>query len=186
MRPPELFAHKRDFVVAQRRAVGTRLAALVRGAEADDRATADQRRAFRFGNGGFDGGGDLIRIVAVYVADHLPTVGFEAPRRVVREPATDFAVDADAVVVIQADKLAEAMGTRERCGFVRDSLHEATVAGKYPGSVINNRVTVSVVARGENLLRKRHADGIRETLTKRTRRRLDTRRLTDFGMTRRR
>jgi hypothetical protein len=56
---------------------------------------------------GFDGGLDLFRIVAVNIADHLPVVGFETLWRVVGEPAFHFAVDGDAVVIVERDQLAQ-------------------------------------------------------------------------------
>ena len=49
---------------------------------------------------------DRLRIVAVDIGDHLPAVGAEARRRVVAEPAVHFAVDGNAVVVVEADELA--------------------------------------------------------------------------------
>ena len=47
-------------------------------------------------------------VVAVDVRHDVPAVRLETPRRVVREPAVDFAVDRNAVVVVEGDQLAEA------------------------------------------------------------------------------
>ena len=106
-------------------------------------------------------------------ADHLPAVGLEALRRVVREPARDLAVDRDAVVVVEADELAEAPGPGERAGLVRDALHQAAVAEEHPGVVVDDLVPGTVEGQRELLLRERHADRVREPLAERAGRGLD-------------
>jgi hypothetical protein len=52
----------------------------------------------------------------------------EAFPGVVDEPGLDLAIDADAVVVVQRDQLAEAPGARQAGRFVADALHNAAVA----------------------------------------------------------
>jgi hypothetical protein len=61
-----------------------------------------------FGAGRVDGALNFDRVVPVDFSDHLPAVSLEARGRVVGEPALDFAVDRDAVVVPEGDQLAKA------------------------------------------------------------------------------
>jgi hypothetical protein len=90
---------------------------------------------------GLHGGIDCVDVVAVDVRDHVPAVRFETLRRVVREPALHVAVDADAVVVVERDELAELPRSRERCGFVRDAFHHAAVAHEHICVVVDDRVS---------------------------------------------
>src|SRR5690606_22635427 len=91
--PAQRLAGGPDLVRAQRRAVGGLAAGLVGRAEADGGAAADQHRAVVAGDGGIDGGTDLVGVVAVDAADHLPAVRLEARRGVVGEPAGGVTVD---------------------------------------------------------------------------------------------
>src|SRR5690606_8445159 len=97
MLPAQRLAGPRDPVLTQGCAVGGFLALLVRRAEADDGLAADQGRPVALASS-LDGQPDLVGIVAVDVADHLPAVGLEAPRGIVGEPAMHFTIDGNAVV----------------------------------------------------------------------------------------
>src|SRR5690606_1375954 len=80
MIPAKLGTGRGNFIVAQRRTVALFLAPLVRRAKADHRLAADQRRTLAFRAGGLQRGLDLLGVVAVDIADHLPAVGFETRR----------------------------------------------------------------------------------------------------------
>src|SRR5690606_30740240 len=84
MLPTQRLAGQSDLVLTQGCAVGGFLALLVRRAEADDGLAADQGRPVALASS-LDGQPDLVGIVAVDVADHLPAVGLEAPRGIVGE-----------------------------------------------------------------------------------------------------
>src|SRR4029079_10957394 len=113
--------------VAGRRAVEVWPPGLVRTAPADHGLAAKQAwpvgRPLRFVQRLLD----RRRIVAVDVAHDVPAVGLEAFRRVVGEPVLDVAVDRNAVVVVEADQLAEAQRAGQRRRFVADALHQAAV-----------------------------------------------------------
>jgi hypothetical protein len=173
VRPGERLARERDFVCAERGTVALFPALLVRCAVADDRLAADQRGLAFLALRAADGARDGIRVVAVHVPDHLPAVGLEAPWRVISEPAGDLAVDRDAVVVVEADQLAESPRARERAGLVRDALHQAAVAQEHPGEVVDDLVPRPVEGGRELLLGERHADGVGEPLPQRPGRGLD-------------
>src|SRR5699024_5324106 len=97
--PAQLGPGRGNLLVAQRRTMDAGAVPLVRRAPADDGLATDQRRARGFLARVADGGLDFTAVMAVDVADHLPTVGFEALRRVIGEPALGAAIDGNAVVV---------------------------------------------------------------------------------------
>src|SRR5262245_27743791 len=111
--------------------------------------------------------------MTVDVRHDVPAIGFETLRRVVGEPALHLAVDRDAVVVVEADQLAEPLRARERARLVRDAFHQAAVAAEEIGVVIDDGRVRAIELRGEKALRERHADGVRDALSERPRRRLD-------------
>ena len=117
-RPIQLAACGRNLVCTQRRAVRGLGALLVRRAVADDGLATDQRRPLRLSRGRGDRGLDRSRIVAVDVADDVPAVGLETLRRVIGEPAVHFAVDRDAVVIVEGDQLAELQRAGQRARLV--------------------------------------------------------------------
>src|SRR5690606_20028145 len=86
-----------DFGVAERAAVPAFGALPGRRAFTDDGLAADQRRPMVLGASADDGVVDGLTVVAVDRRDHLPTVGREAFRRVVGDPALHMAVDRNAV-----------------------------------------------------------------------------------------
>ena len=167
MLPAECGARRRDFLVAERRAVRLVRARLVRRALADDGLAADQRRLVRGLLAPPRSPRRSLGVVAVDVGDHVPAVGLEALRRVVGEPALDLAVDRDAVVVVEADQLAEPQRAGERARLVRDAFHQAAVAEEHVGVVVDDVVAGPVELRGEQLLGERHADRVGEALAER-------------------
>ena len=68
-----------------------------------------------------------VNVMTVDRSDNIPTVRFKTFTGIVREPIDDFAVNGNAVVIINDDKLIEFPGTGQRADFVADAFHEATV-----------------------------------------------------------
>ncbi|MNQ60098.1 hypothetical protein D3C85_743670 [compost metagenome] len=182
--PAQRSAGGGDLGIAQRSAVALFLAGLVRRAEADGGLAADQGRPRGFGAGGLDGGLDLVGVVAVDVADHLPAVGLEALRRVVGEPALDFAVDGDAVVVVEGDQLAQAQGTGQRADFMADAFHHAAVAEEGVGEVVDDGVARTVELRAQHLLGDGETDRVGNALAQRASGGLDARGVAVFRVAR--
>ncbi|MND93572.1 hypothetical protein D3C80_857610 [compost metagenome] len=152
-----------DFRVTQRGAVAVFLALLVRRTEADGGLAADQGwlRAFACS---VDRGLDLFRIVTVDVADHLPVVGFETLRRVVGEPAFDFAVDGDAVVIVEGDQLAQAQGTGQGSDFVGNAFHHAAITQEHIGVVVDDVVARTVELRRHDFFSQGKTHGVGQAL----------------------
>lgn len=149
MVPAELGTGRGNFIIAQRRTVALFLALLVRRAETDHRLAADQRRTLAFRTGGLQRGLDFLGVMAVDIADHLPAVGFETRRGVVGEPAVHFAIDGDAVVVVEGDQLAQAEGAGQRADLVADAFHHAAITEEHVGVVVDNLVTRTVELRAQ-------------------------------------
>ncbi len=165
--PAQRLAGQRDFGITQRSAVGFFLALLVRRAEADDGLAADQRWTVALARG-LDGHLDLVGVMAVDVADHLPAIGFEATRGVIGEPAVHFAVDGDAVVVVEGDQLVQAKGPGQRADFVADAFHHAAVTEEHVGVVVDDVVAGTVELPRHDLLRHGETDSVGKALTERT------------------
>src|SRR5450830_722513 len=165
--PLQRRAGQGDFRVTQWGAVAVFLALLVRRTEADGGLAADQGRTVAFARG-LDGGLDLFRIMTVDIADHLPVVGLETLGRIVGEPAFDFAVDGDAVVVIEGDQLAQVQGTGQGSDFVGNAFHHAAITEEHIGVVVDDVVAGTVELRRQDFFRQGEAHGVGQALAERT------------------
>ena len=92
------------------------------------------------------------------------------------------AINGDRIVVEKNNQLVELQMPGQRDRFMADAFHEAAIASNNPGLVIDKIIPE---ARVQMPLRDRHADGCRDALAKRPRRRLDARRHEIFWMARR-
>ena len=167
MRPANVLAGRRDFVIAQRCAVCRLGALLVGAAETDQRLALDQGRALGVFAGALQGQLDLFRVVPVDIADHLPAIGFEATTGVVGKPARHFTVDGNVVVIVKHDELAQPQRAGQRAGLVADAFHQATVTGENIGVVVNDVERVTVELGRHQALTQRHAHGIGQALPQR-------------------
>ncbi|CCJ99103.1 hypothetical protein BN130_1737 [Cronobacter malonaticus 507] len=157
----------------------------VRRAEANDGATDNQRRfignLFRL----FDSAFDSLWIVAVNLMHHVPVVGFETFGGVIGKPAFGFAINRDAVVIVEANELAEAQRARERADLMGDAFHQAAVAHKHIGIMIHNLMARAVELRRERFLGNRQTNSIRQPLAERPGGGFHARRIADFRVARR-
>ena len=114
-----------------------------------------------------DGGFDVRRIVSVDIGNHIPAVGRETHWRVVAKPALDFAVDRNTVVVVKRNQLAQSQRAGKRTRFVRNALHQAAIAQKNIGVVIDDIDPIVIEGARHFALGDRHADRIGESLAQR-------------------
>ena len=121
--------------------------------------------------------------MAVDVADDMPAIRLETRADVFGEPALRFAVDRDAVVVVNAGEFAQSLRAGERAGLVRDAFHQATVAGHHPRAVIDHLVPGAVERAREFAFGEREPDRVRETLAQRAGRGFDAGTLVILGVT---
>src|SRR5690606_39175086 len=124
-----------DRVFAKRLAVRLGGTGPRRGTLADDGAALDERGSedavaalARPAGSARDGLIDRLHVMAIDVGDDMPAVGPEAAGRVVAEPVADFAVDRDAVVVVEHDEPRQPQGAGQRTDLVGDAFHQAAVA----------------------------------------------------------
>ncbi len=170
--PAKSLLGRRDLLGTQCLAMGGLGAGLGRGAEANHGLAADHRRPLQFALGLASGLRDRLAVLTIH-ALHMPAIGLEALGRVIGEPALNLAVDRNAVVVVEHDELAELECAGQRAGFVRNAFHEAPIAAKYPGVMVDDRQFGPVEVRRENLFGQRHADAVGEPLSERPGRGLD-------------
>src|SRR4029078_5079366 len=95
------------------------------------------------------------------------------------------AVDRDVVVVVDVDEAPEPELARDRGGLLRDSLHHVAVGADRVDTRVDDRVVRPVPPVGEEALRDREPDAVREALPEPARRRLDARRLPELRVARR-
>ena len=184
MLPAQSLASQGDFIVTQRGTVAIFLALLVGGTKADDGLAADQCRLLGVGPGLFNSRADGVGIVAVNVRNYLPAVGLKTLRSIVGKPAFHFAVDGNAVVVVEEHQLAKAQGTGQGSHFVGDAFHQAAVAQERIGVVVHNVVARAVELRRQGFLGQRETNGVGNALPQRAGRGFDTRRVTVFRVPR--
>ena len=188
MVPAQGLAGQGNIVVTQGGAVAVLQALLVGGAEADDGLAADQGRLVGDRAGLVDGGLDGVAVVTVHLGDNVPTVGLEAGRGVVGEPGrglfatAHLTVDGDVVVVVEGGQLAQTQGTGQGAGLVGDALHQAAVAQKGIGVVVDDVVAGLVELGGQGLFGDGHADGVGDALAQGTGGGLHARRIAVFGV----
>lgn len=128
---------------------------------------------------------NLPGIVTVDRPDHPPAVGAKAGGGVITEPVLDCAVDRNAVVIVERNQFGEFPGSGKRTHFVADAFHQATIANKGIGVMINQwRQALAVICHSKQALGKRHAHRIGKPLAKRTGGGLNPRRNAVLGMPR--
>ena len=110
---------------------------------------------------------DLGRVMTIHVCNDMPSVGLEPLRRIVGEPARDLAVYGNPVVIVKHDQLAQPERACKRAGLMRDPLHQAAIARKYVGVVVDDVQVTPVEGRGQDLFRQRHAHRIGQALSQR-------------------
>ena len=88
-------------------------------------------------------------------------------------------------MIVEADQLAQAQRARQGTDLVRDPLHQAAIAHKDIGVVIDNLMSRLVKLRRQRALGNRQPDRIRQPLTERPGGGFDPWRITQFRVPRR-
>ena len=84
-------------------------------------------------------GGQVVGLLAQVL--HVPMVALEPPGHVVGEGELRLAFDADVVVVVDEDELAQLQMSRDRGGLVRGAFHQIAVAANGVGVVVDDVVS---------------------------------------------
>ena len=151
---------------------------LMRRAEADGRLAGDHRRlvgALR----GVNGFADRFGIEPVDVAC-VPAGGFETGDLVDRIGERGLAVDRNAVVVVEDDKLRQPEVAGDGDRLLAHSFHQIAVGGEHIGAVIDDAGEMG----GEHPFRDRHPDRGSDALAERSGGRLHPERVAVFGVAR--
>ena len=180
--PANCFSGGLDFLDPQGFTVCLRSTRTARRTGADRCPAENNIGAMLFGSGEGNSGTHRIHIMAVDGSNDVPSISTESSSRVIAKPATDRAVNADPVVVIERDELVQLQHTGQRTGFVTDALHQATVAQKRVGVVIDDGVARLIELVAQKLLGQRHADCVRDALPERASCCFDANRHADFGV----
>ena len=154
---------------------------LGREAEADDRAAGDHGRPVRDRPGGDDRRADRVRVVTVDLK-HVPAGGTEPLDLVVRHGEAGRPVDRDRIIVPERDQPPQLQVARQRDRLLADALHQAAIAQKDVGIVVDQLVAELGV---HDPLGQRHADQLRHALAQRAGGQLDPVRVMVFGVARR-
>ena len=91
---------------------------------------------------------------------HMPVVGLKPFCRVVGKPALGFPVYGDAVVVIEANQLAQPQRARERTDLMGDPLHQTAVTHKDVRVVIDDVMPRLVKLRTQRAFRDGQPNGV--------------------------
>ena len=164
--PAELFLGLLHVLLAEWRAMSLERILLGR-AESEVRAYDDHRRFAGFGTGVIQRFRKRRYVIAVVDPDDLPAVSFEALAAVLGKSDVGAGGEADGVVVIEADQLAQLQVPGQRCCFSRHAFHHVAVADDRPSVMIDHGMAVAIVAAGEMGFANRHADGIGHPLAER-------------------
>ena len=168
MVPAQFLPCQRHFFFPQWCAVRLFLTCFIRRTKANHRTADNQRRlifhALRFKDRFLH----RLRIVTVDFMDHMPVIGFKTFCRIVGKPAFGFTVDGNTVVIVKTNQLAQSQRARQRTDFVGNTFHQAAVAHKHIGEVIDNFMIRLIKLRRQCTLCYRQPDGVRQTLSKRT------------------
>ena len=183
MVPAQFLPCQCHFFFTQRCAVRLFFTCFIRRSKANHRTADNQRRlifhALRFKDRFLH----RLRIVTVDLVDHMPVIGFKTFCRIVGKPAFGFTVDGNTVVIVKTNQLAQSQRARQRTDFVGNTFHQATVAHKHIGEVIDNFMIRLVKLRRQCTLCYRQPDGVRQTLSKWTGGGFNTWRITNLRVT---
>ena len=102
--------------------------------------------------------------MAVDLGNHLPAVSEKARRCIVSEPAFNFSVDGDAIIIIKDDEFTQTQRTGQGTGLVGNALHQAAIADKGVGIVINNGVLWLIELGRQHFFCQRHTHRIAQAL----------------------
>ena len=110
---------------------------------------------------------------------HVPAVGRKTLGRVVVQRELGRPVDRDVIVVVEHRQAVQFERARQRGRLVTDALFETAVAGKDPGSVIDQ---FFAVVGAKDTFREGHTDTVGDALTQGAGRYFNGRRDAAFGM----
>ncbi len=171
--PAKFGACRGNFLITQRRTMSAGCALLVWRTKANDCLATNQCRSITVGHCCINRFCNSSTIVSVYIINNLPAISIETLRRVIGEPGVGFAIDGYAIVIVQTYEFTQLQRASQRTGLVRNAFHQAAVAEKNPGAVVDNIVIVTIKGSCQHPFCQRHTDSVADTLAKRASGRFD-------------
>ncbi len=142
----------------------------------------------RFAGLGFGRGeriGDCHTVIAVGNFEDLPAVSFIALADIFGESDVGIALDGNVIIIVKHDQLAQFQGAGQGSCFAGDPFHQAAVANKCVGVMVDDLEIGAVEPGGQMSLADRHTDRRCHALTERPSCHFDTDSVTEFRMARR-
>jgi hypothetical protein len=139
----------------------------LRATEADPGMSDDDSRALLLRASGMQNLFHRGEIVPIHF-QYIPPIAFEPFANIITVGEVGGAFDGDPVTVIECNQLVQAQMTSERECFVRDALHQISIAAQDIGIMIHHVVTGSIEPLGQHGFGQRHTHGIATTLAQRT------------------
>ena len=127
------------------------------------------------------GGGHVLRVVAIRHRAGMPPICFKPLADIFSERKIRCASQRDVVLIIKIDELAQAKVSRERSCFRSHPFHQIAIRDKRISVVIDQIMTRAVISSRQPCLGDGHAHAVAETLPERTGRNLDARRMPRSG-----
>ena len=124
----------------------------------------DQRGAFVFFERRRKGLLQLLKIIGIANALHIPVIPHKARRHVFSERQRRVALNGNAVIVIDPDQIAEAQVPGQRRRLAGDAFHHAAIAAQRHNVMRDDLMPGPIVVRPQPAARKRHADTGRHPL----------------------
>src|SRR5438132_2011589 len=135
----------------------------------------NQRGPFVFPNRRGKGLFQLLTIIGVADALHVPMIPHETRRHVVAERQSRIALNGNAIVVVDPDEIAETQMPSQRRRLTGDAFHHAAIPAQRHDVVRDDLVPWTIVVRAQPAARHGHADTGGHTLSQWPSGRLDTR-----------
>src|SRR5262249_3751207 len=116
-----------------------------------------------------DGMIEQIEIVRVAHTLNVPMVGHETLRDVVAKGEGRVSFDADLIVVVDPEKVAQLKVARQGSGFVRNAFHHIAISTNRVDTVIDDLVARTIEVRAQPSPRDRHSNRVGNALAERAR-----------------
>src|SRR5581483_1188565 len=156
---------KTDLIFSQWIAVGFSRVLFVRAAITDVRWANDKRRLMQNRFCHSDRMIDLSQIVWIRYMDDMPVIRLIAFSDIFRKRNVCVAVDRNAIVVVEGNKLSKLQMSGKRGCFARDAFLHAAIAHKDIRMMVHDRIFFAVECTRQKLLGDGFTDSIRKSLS---------------------
>ena len=107
--------------------------------------------------------------MAINIRYYMPAISFKTFWGIVSEPALNFTIDRDVVVIVESDQFTQTQRTSQGTGFMRNTLHQTTVTQENVGVMVDDFMAIAVEVGSQSFFSNCHSNTVGNTLAKRTR-----------------